>query len=288
MNFARPVILSFSLLAFAGMTAHAQNTAGSASAAGGTAQAEQSPQPATQPQQSERAQSEQAPGEMGLNRLIGQKVRDSQGKDLGEIKDVVIDMQSGRVHAAVLEFGGVLGVGAKQYAFPLSELKSGDKDALTVDVDKQKLENAEGFAKGQWPAMDSEYWGRVRGEGEASAGQGQASAGASASQGEKLNLVRASKLLDEEVSDNRGQKVGKLKDVIVSLDDGSLKALSIDVDDAGQVSVQPDAATLGTENKLVLDKSSQEVKEQARQSNEQAQPKAPPPARESSSGATGK
>src|SRR5690606_28611704 len=82
------------------------------------------------------AQSQQQ-GQMRTSELIGAQVRDSQGKALGEIEDVVLDLRGGKVHAAVLSFGGILGMGEKNYAFPISQLKPGKrKDQFTMNVDK--------------------------------------------------------------------------------------------------------------------------------------------------------
>jgi hypothetical protein len=43
--------------------------------------------------------------------ILGRKVRDASGKDMGPIVDVLVD-RDGRVRAAVVDFGGFLGVGA--------------------------------------------------------------------------------------------------------------------------------------------------------------------------------
>jgi len=230
MTFAKPLVLSFSLLAFAG-----------------AAQAQQTQQPQQQMQQSQ-AQAQQ--GQMRANELIGKKVTDSQGKELGEISELVLDLQAGKVHAAVLEFGGILGMGEKNYAFPISQLRQGkDRDQFTMDIDKQKLENAEGFAKGEWPEMDAEYWGRVGGQ--ASAGetrpQGQAQA-----QKQSMVLVRASELEGKNVQDQSGQEVGEIRDVMVDLDSGELRNIVIDVKDAGQANVQANSLTKGTGDQYVL------------------------------------
>jgi sporulation protein YlmC with PRC-barrel domain len=225
---------------------------GSASAGAGSAS-----QGASSQQQSQKQQQQQ--GEMGTSQLIGKKVVDKQGKDLGKIEDVVINLESGKVHAAVLSFGGILGMGGKNFAFPMSELKQGKNNTLTVSVDKQKLENAEGFAQGQWPEMDSEYWGRVG---------GQSSAGASQSQGQKqkMNLVRASEIDGKEVQDKSGEEVGKIKDVIVDLETGELRNIVVSVKDAGETKVQPKSLIMGTGDKLVLDMDAQQLRSQAKQS----------------------
>src|SRR5690606_6278581 len=106
--------------------------------------------------------------------LIGRKVSDAEGEALGKVEDVVIDLQGGRIYAVVLALGGTLGFGAKQYAFPMSDLKPGkDKNELVLNVEKHRLENAQGFAKGQWPEIDRELWGREGGQASTGAGKEQ-------------------------------------------------------------------------------------------------------------------
>lgn len=51
--------------------------------------------------------------------LIGTKVRNSTGQNLGGIEDLVIDLTSGEACYAVLSFGGFIGIGDKFFAVPL-------------------------------------------------------------------------------------------------------------------------------------------------------------------------
>ena len=198
------------------------------------------------------------PSNARTSELIGTKVTDKQGKDIGEIEDVVIDLQGGKVHAAVLSFGGFMGIGEKHFAFSASELKPGKENQLTLDIDKQKLENREGFAQGQWPGMDDKYWGRV-------GGQGKAAAGGGAQQAQKMTLVRASELEGKSVSDNAGKEVGEIQDVIVDLNQGQVKNISIQVKDGGgQAMVKPDSLARGTGDKLLISMSGEELKSQAK------------------------
>lgn len=225
--------------------------------------------------QSGKSTQSQQQGQMRTSELIGKKVTDSQGKELGEISEVVLDLQGGKVHAAVLEFGGILGMGEKNYAFPISHLKPGkNRNQFTMNIDKQKLENAEGFAKSEWPAMNDEYWGRVGGR--ASAGRTQSKGQKQAQpqgEGQKqdMALVRASELDGKTVQDKSGQDVGEIKDVIVDLKSGQLRNIVIDVQDAGQANVQAKALTRGTGDTLVLDMSAEQLKSQAKKSGKQAQ-----------------
>ena len=58
-------------------------------------------------------------GDVRLSKLIGTDVRNPRGEDLGDIKDLVIDSGSQEVRYAVIEFGGLFGMGEKLFAFPL-------------------------------------------------------------------------------------------------------------------------------------------------------------------------
>jgi sporulation protein YlmC with PRC-barrel domain len=284
MEFRKPLILSFSLLAFASASALAEQAGKQNSFSeldrnndGSLSQMEAAADPNARSrfeqldqngdQKLSRAEYEQGQKSAGAqssqdtrtSQLIGMEVTDRQGKDIGEIEDVVIDLQGGKVHAAVLSFGGFMGIGEKQFAFPVSELKPGKEDKLTMDIDKQKLENREGFAQGQWPAMDDEYWGRV-------GGQGKAAAGGGAQQAQKMTLVRASELKGKSVSDNSGKEVGEIQDVIVDLNRGEVKSIAIEVQDGGgQAMVKPGALAKGTGDKLLIGMSADELKSQAKQ-----------------------
>lgn len=90
-------------------------------------------------------------GVLKASELIGMKVQGSDGKNLGKIRDLVID-RDGDVEYAVLDFGGFLGVGDKYFAVPwdaLQRTENGKKIAL--DTTKRDLKKAPGFDKNHWP-----------------------------------------------------------------------------------------------------------------------------------------
>ena len=69
----------------------------------------------------QRIESKEQLGTWKGSQLIGAKVEDPSGKNIGAIEDVMVD-SSGRVQFAVLSFGGFLGVGEKWYAVPWNAL----------------------------------------------------------------------------------------------------------------------------------------------------------------------
>lgn len=91
--------------------------------------------------------------------LIGDNVRNPQGEDLGTLKDIMIDLDAGRVAYAVLSFGGFLGMGDKLFAIPWGMLSvDTENKELVLNVDKSVLENAPGFDKDNWPNMADRTW----------------------------------------------------------------------------------------------------------------------------------
>lgn len=102
---------------------------------------------------------------MGADTLIGEDVRNHQGENLGDIKEIMIDMRTGQVAYAVLSFGGVFGIGDKLFAVPWQSLQldTASKRFL-LDVSKEHLKNAPGFDKDRWPDMVStEFSSQIHG-----------------------------------------------------------------------------------------------------------------------------
>jgi len=83
--------------------------------------------------------------------IMGTNVTNTANESLGEIKDLVVD-KAGRVHYAVLSFGGVMGIGDKLFAVPMNALhtKAGDQK-FVLNVTKDHLKNAPGFNEKNWP-----------------------------------------------------------------------------------------------------------------------------------------
>jgi sporulation protein YlmC with PRC-barrel domain len=100
--------------------------------------------------------------------LVGLKVYNSSNESLGKIEDLAIDPTAGKIRYAVLSFGGILGIGNKFFAVPWQTLaivpkgttSSGtEKESYCVlDVTKETLKNAPGFAKDNWPNFADSSW----------------------------------------------------------------------------------------------------------------------------------
>lgn len=93
--------------------------------------------------------------------LTGDPVFNRAGERLGTIEDFMLDVESGRVRYAVLSFGGLLGVGNKLFAVPPEALTvdAGEHHVL-LEVDKERLKEAPGFDKDNWPDFADTTFGQ--------------------------------------------------------------------------------------------------------------------------------
>lgn len=83
--------------------------------------------------------------------VLGKQVRSSAGEDMGRIVDVIID-RSARVRAAVIDFGGFLGVGNRQIAVAWNAIRLPAEDkpgALVVDFTRDQLRVAPTYKAGE-------------------------------------------------------------------------------------------------------------------------------------------
>jgi sporulation protein YlmC with PRC-barrel domain len=93
--------------------------------------------------------------------IMGTKVVNTTGDDLGEIKDLAIGLDKGCINYAVLESGGFLGMGGKYFAIPWQAFTvDQDNEQLVLNVAKDKLQNAPGFDKDNWPDFADQSWMR--------------------------------------------------------------------------------------------------------------------------------
>ena len=96
---------------------------------------------------------------MSADTLLGNDVYNHKDEDLGDIKEIMLDMPTGRVSYAVLSFGGFLGLGEKLFAVPWSALTLDTvNQRFVLNVEKESLKDAPGFNKDRWPNMTDQTW----------------------------------------------------------------------------------------------------------------------------------
>jgi hypothetical protein len=79
-----------------------------------------------------------------LFRILGKEVLSAKGEDMGRIVDVLFD-EKGEPHAAVIDFGGFLGVGTRKIAISWNALRfdlGEKKNVIALDLDREQLKAA--------------------------------------------------------------------------------------------------------------------------------------------------
>ena len=100
--------------------------------------AAQAPAPAPQPSEVQRVPPEQALA------ILGHKVADQDGKDIGRLVDVLVSPE-GIPQAGVIDFGGFMGVGSRKIAVQWSALHFAPADAthpITLDLTQDQIKAA--------------------------------------------------------------------------------------------------------------------------------------------------
>jgi len=99
------------------------------------------------------------PRVLSASTLTGDRVINSMGEDLGKLEELMLDLDSGCVAYAVLSFGGILGIGDKLFAIPWDAIRvDTDRKVLVLDIDRDRLEQAPGFDKDNWPDTSDRDW----------------------------------------------------------------------------------------------------------------------------------
>jgi hypothetical protein len=83
--------------------------------------------------------------------ILGKKVLSGDGKDMGQIVNVIVD-HAGQPRAVVVDFGGFLGVGSRKIAVDWNALHfapQGKTDQVTLDVTPDQLKAAPEYQEGK-------------------------------------------------------------------------------------------------------------------------------------------
>jgi hypothetical protein len=138
MRASRWFILGSLLAVFAAVASHAENEAQPAPPA--AAAKETTPSPSTKEPVPPPSVTVIAPRE--AHGVLGRDVRSPADEDMGHIVDVIVD-RTGTVRAAVIDFGGFLGVGSRKIVVDWSALHFGrvadKKDNITLELNKAQV-----------------------------------------------------------------------------------------------------------------------------------------------------
>jgi sporulation protein YlmC with PRC-barrel domain len=83
--------------------------------------------------------------------ILGKEVRSSAGENMGRVVDVLVD-QTGHVRAAVIDFGGFLGVGNRKVVVDWSALHfapADERDPISLDLTRNQVKEAPEYKPGK-------------------------------------------------------------------------------------------------------------------------------------------
>lgn len=83
--------------------------------------------------------------------ILGREVRSAAGENMGRIIDVIVD-QAGNARAAVIDFGGFLGVGSRKIAVAWNALHfavADGSDRITLGFTKDQVKSAPEYQEGK-------------------------------------------------------------------------------------------------------------------------------------------
>lgn len=168
--------------------------------------------------------------------ILGMNVRNAKGEKLGDVKDLMVDLSHpARVRYAALDYDGFLGVGDKLFAVPWEAMKlrhDADNDKrvfLELDVDKDSLKKAPGFDKKHWPNFADSHWAdevhkhyRMHPENASVDAEVEKAAVTNPDHVDVAMLRRASKVEGIEVENGENQKIGKVEDLVINVNNGTV------------------------------------------------------------------
>lgn len=83
--------------------------------------------------------------------VLGKEVKSSAGEDLGRIVEVLVD-QLGQVRAAVIDFGGFLGVGSRKVVVDWATMHfvpANERGQITLDLTRDQIKAAPDYRDGK-------------------------------------------------------------------------------------------------------------------------------------------
>jgi len=95
-----------------------------------------------------------------VTNLIGTNVVGANGRDAGEVENFLLD-RSGSVRAAVVEWGGFLGIGERRAVVPIEQIQFGAlNERARLNMTREQLEQLGGFDRNNLGQYGTRYgWG---------------------------------------------------------------------------------------------------------------------------------
>lgn len=166
--------------------------------------------------------------------LIGRKIQNQDEKKIGQIEDLAVDLQAGRVVQVILSTGGFLSMSDRTIAVPPSVLHfDATSKPLRFDITQERIKSAPVFEMSQWKEFyqsdrvheSDRFYGEERAFDSMPSRNGVAS---NPTGPDGLGYVqKATKLMGLPVRNLQDDKIGEIENLIVDLPAGRVVAVIV-------------------------------------------------------------
>ncbi|MEW4563469.1 PRC-barrel domain-containing protein [Bremerella sp. JC770] len=183
------------------------------------------------------------------SQLQGMAIQNEAGKDLGNVRDIVIDTDRGQVKYMAVSYGGFLGLGSKLFAVPFQafELRPATEDndsVLLLNLNEDMLRKAPGFDADNWPnmaspqfaqAIDKHYADRDGGVNvkvgpiDVDVNLDRNNRRDAERQANPMAVHRADTLIGMAVVNDANEKLGSINDLMVDMSNGDVRYAALSV-----------------------------------------------------------
>jgi hypothetical protein len=80
--------------------------------------------------------------------ILGSAVRSATNEDMGRVVDVIVD-RAGTARAAVIDFGGFLGVGSRKIAVDWNAMRFAGSNGVSIDLTRDQVRTAPQYQEGK-------------------------------------------------------------------------------------------------------------------------------------------
>lgn len=86
------------------------------------------------------------------------RLQNEKGEDLGSLLNLMVNVHTGKIEYAVIQFGAFLGFGGKLFAIPFRQLRLDlDRGIFVLNRPRADFESMPGFDKNHWPDTNAHY-----------------------------------------------------------------------------------------------------------------------------------
>jgi sporulation protein YlmC with PRC-barrel domain len=175
-----------------------------------------------------RAQTNEFPPPQKATQLMGLKVEDSDGRNVGTLRNLILDKQTGQVRYAVIAYGGFLGIRPTLKLAPAQIMSAATtkRETLSLNATMGQLKGAPAFRPSQLNSLTepgqaeqiTRYFEKTSVRIASTSGSALGTTGAGAGSETKTPsdpLKLASDLIGRTVVNHQRQKIGEVVDLLV-------------------------------------------------------------------------